>query len=152
MQRALYEEVTGKTSPSGQKPRSDEFYFAPLMRMHAGAFMMFYRQLSRRGVGLRSALVEAYEQYAKMCKGRPLMPIDRAWHLIMLADQRDGTVREAHCSVCGCYSLIQAHEGAMRYTCPACRGSLTVSERLRGRSGRKKKSEDLATLEATGSA
>lgn len=47
--RALYEEIMGRPSPSGQKPRSDEYYFAPVMRIHASAFMMFYRYMSGPG-------------------------------------------------------------------------------------------------------
>jgi hypothetical protein len=139
--RALYEEIMGRPSPSGQKPRSDEYYFAPVMRIHASAFMMFYRYISLAGVDPRAALVSAYAQYSDLCQGQPLMPIDRAWRLIVLANQKDGTIREARCRNrdCRTYTIIQPYEGATRYECPSCQGSLEVSQRLRGKSGRKRK-------------
>ncbi|HVC13044.1 MAG TPA: hypothetical protein VNE59_15490, partial [Burkholderiales bacterium] len=43
------------------------------------------------------------------------------------------------CAKCRTYSIIQPYEAATRYECPACQGSLDVSKRLRGRSGRKSK-------------
>ncbi|MFY9329541.1 MAG: FlhC family transcriptional regulator, partial [Georgfuchsia sp.] len=113
--RALYKEITGFSSPSGQKPRSEEYYFSPVMRVHSSVFMMFYRYISQSGVDVRSALVAAYSQYSKTCQdGKTKLPIDRAWRLIILASQKNGVVRETRCTSCGTYMIIQAWESVTR--------------------------------------
>lgn len=143
--RMLYEEIAGRTSPSGQKPRSDAYYFAPVMRMHASLFLLLYRYAVRTGKDPRAAIVEAYAYYHEQCRllpeGTAVLPIDRAWLLVQLAKQKDGAVRQARCSDRNCriVTIIQPYESAVRYRCPDCVGSLEVSKRLRGRSGRKKK-------------
>ena len=138
--RQLYEEITGRSSPSGQTPRSNDYYFAPVMRLHAATFIRLYQCLAPQIKETREAFISAYAHYCGLW-GRPRMPIDRAWRLLQLFRQADGTIRVAHCSAprCRAYTLVQAHEGATRYTCPACQGSLEVSKRLRGKSGRKHK-------------
>lgn len=150
--RALYVEITGHPSPSGQKPRSDEYYFGPVMRLHANTFLMFYRYLLQQLNDPKEAIVAAYDQYSQSCNGNPRMPIDRAWRLVVLINQQDGTIREARCSQCRAYSIIQPYEGATRFRCPACQGSLDVSQRLRGRSGRKRKTAALELESTVGNA
>ena len=163
--RALYEEITGRSSPSGQTPRSNDYYFAPVTRMHASAFLLQYRYLcsSTRG-DTREAFVAAYHRYHAACCGAegkadsetkapaamkfPRLPIDRAWRLVQLLRQADGTIREARCAKCRTYSIIQPFEAVTRYVCPACQGSLNVSMRLRGRSGRKSKRGQRSQVQA----
>lgn len=141
--RTLYEEIAGTSSPSGQKPRSDAYYFAPVMRVHSSFFLLLYHCAMRRGNDVRAAIVDAYSHYHDRCTsvpgGRAVLPIDRAWRLVQLAKQKDGAVRQARCRGCGIVTIIQPYETATRYQCPSCVGSLEVSERLRGRSGRRKK-------------
>ena len=137
--RSLFKEVNGKSSPSGQKPRTEEYYFSPIMRVHSSMFMMFYRYISQNGVDVRSAVISAYEQYSKACDLKTKLPIDRAWRLIVLASQKNSVVAETHCADCGTYMIIQSYESVTRFKCPYCTGALTISKRLRGRSGRKKK-------------
>lgn len=143
--RQLFEEITGHSSPSGQTPRSNEYYFQPVMRVHAAFFLTFYLDVAR-GVTSRdrealvTAFVAAYAHYHSMCAGNPTMPIDRAWRLLQLFMLQDGTVTTTRCAnpKCRAFTIVQPWEAATRYTCPPCQGALEVSERLRGRSGRKR--------------
>lgn len=152
--RHLYEEITGRSSPSGQTPRSNDYYFAPVMRVHAASFLAFYRYLSPRIKEPREAFLAAYDQYHGMWRGPVRMPIDRAWRLLQLYRQGDGTIREARCATptCRTYTLVQTYEASTRFTCPACQGSLEVSSRLRGKSGRKQLASAAAATKAMSAA
>jgi len=153
--RTLYRELTGHPSPSGRTPHSTSYYFAPVMVLHASLFYLYFKTARRtladraaeptaysyQRVIDRRALAAAYEAYLDAAGDTALLSIDRAWCLVqeMLTAPPGAAdaIREANCRPCGTYILISPESASLRHVCPVCQGSLDVSRRLKGRSGRK---------------
>lgn len=111
---------------------------SPINRLHATAFLRAWQTASDLPRPLR--LLDAWLEY-KQAAPQPTPTgaswgLDRAAVLVETWERRkEYGVRWAACRKCGGHGLALSHE--VRYTCPECNGSITVSLRLRGKSGRK---------------
>ena len=135
----IYREVNGKSSPSGQSPHNDMWYFSsPRILVQTSIFFALYRVQRdfNNGENWEESFLHSYEYYSLAVGGKPLLDPERAYKLIRLHDNvksfSRGKLRQFKllpCQQCSTHILAQGHQISL--ICPICKG-----RHMRGRTAR----------------
>lgn len=135
--RIVHRDVRGHQSQSGRTPTDHEWFLANRTRRMHAAFLLVsyakYRQAHEESPDSHGlAFTMAYRDYVKVCKGKPLAPIERVnllisngygigWRNITKGGSSkfpSGNVKVINCKRCRTPHLVEEH--SLSYICAAC--------------------------------
>ncbi|MFC4524757.1 FlhC family transcriptional regulator [Cupriavidus pinatubonensis] len=126
--RKLFQQIHGKSSPSGQLPRSTAWYFEhPTHRLQATMIVSLYRIALAFGANVPEAFIAAYDLFDIFFGTASKLSADRACHICRTMST-DAQLALAPCRVCRAPYLIANAapriELSHAFSCPGCSGLL----------------------------
>lgn len=126
--RTLFQQIHGRSSPSGQLPTSTAWYFEhPTHRLQATIMVSLYRIALAFGANVPEAFISAYDLFDKFFGTTSKISADRACH-ICRTTSTDAQLELAPCRVCRTPYLIANTapriELSHAFSCPGCSGTL----------------------------
>lgn len=135
--RLVHKDVTGQQSNPGRTPTDHEWFLANQTRRQHAAFLLVayekYREVHQESPDAHGiAFTLTYRDYVKLCKGKPLVPIERVnllitngysigWRNITRGGSSkflSGNVKVIGCKKCSTLHLAEEH--CLSYVCASC--------------------------------